>query len=240
MTDLERRDELVLAHMPQVRWMAHEMARKIPCNVDEEDLYQAGLEALIPTADRFEPDKGKKFWTYANFRVRGAMLDYLRLIDTVPRTGRRLQKQALEFRHKYKQKFNHEPSDSEIAKALEIPLARWLKWKPYICVCVHDTKILDGEQGVVEREFKDLKSLPDDNARVAEIRRHLKIALDKLPERYREVMVQYFFQGRTLKEAGKSLGIAESRASQIRTASLEIMRLDLAKNGISLDMFMDK
>lgn len=213
--------------------MAREMIRKVPNLVEQDDLVNAGVIGLMDAADRFE-SRGLKFWTFASHRVRGAMLDLLRGMDGAARSTRLIQKKSDAFYWDFQRKFGRSPTDQEIAGHLKMPEERWLKWKVRMLytseVSLHN-KYANGDAQAIE--FKCTARSPYDLARGAELREHLESALKTLPPRYRRVLVQYFYKDQKLAKTGKMLKVVESRASQIKTAALARLRIELESRGIS-------
>jgi RNA polymerase sigma factor for flagellar operon FliA len=233
MTKLQR-DNLVIKHMDNVGRIAYDIARKLPVSVDVEDLTQAGMIGLLNAADRYEAARGLKFWTFASHHVRGAILDHLRAIDGAARSTRLVQKRADAFYSEHYRKFGTAPTDSEMAEALKMTVERWAKWKVRLLysseISMEPKKVSADDE--VPREFADKSPLQDEGAGREQIREHIHAALAQLEPKEREVLTEYFFSQKTLLQTGEALGIVESRASQIKKASLLKMRELLDAAGI--------
>lgn len=124
MNTTSHREQLILSHMPQVRLLAVRLHRRCP-QVELDDLISTGTIGLIRAVDRFDPSRNLKLKTLAEHRIRGAMLDYLRQIDPLPRSVRRFQKQrdaAIDFLAAR----GENPSHDEMAKVLGVPIHKYL------------------------------------------------------------------------------------------------------------------
>ncbi len=229
-----QRDNLVLKHMENVGRIAKDIARKLPVNVDVDDLTQAGMVGLVDASKRYDPATGLKFWTFASHRVRGEILDYLRAIDGAPRSTRTVQKKADAFIGEHLRRFGSPPSDTLVAEALKMPIERWLKWKIRLLhsseISMEPKKVSPDDE--LPREFTDRKPLQDFEASRGQISGHVLGALEKLEEKERKVLIEYFFSQKTLVQTGDSLGVAESRVSQMKKAALIRMKELLDAAGI--------
>lgn len=229
-----QRDNLVIKHMDNVARIAKDIARKLPVTVDPDDLTQAGMVGLLNAADRYEADRGLKFWTFASHHVRGAILDHLRAVDGAARSTRSVQKKADAFFWEHLRKFGAFPSDAERAAALNMTIERWQKWKVrlmYTSELQLSPKKIAGEEEL-PREFTDKQPLQDKKAEQDQIQEQIFAALRKLSPKERQVLTEYFFSQKTLQQTGELLGIKEARASGIKKAALLRMRELLDAAGI--------
>jgi RNA polymerase sigma factor FliA len=222
------REALVEAHLPQVKFLAERLAAKLPPTVDRDDLIGAGVMGLLDAADKFDPARGVQFKTYAELRVRGAMLDSLRSLEWVPRSLRQ-RARALETAYrKLEQECGRPAEEEEVAAALGLSLTELhalLKELPALTLL-----------GLEGSEWHYLtQQIPDDPLRnpqalyeAAEGRHRLIQAIDRLPERERQVVALYYLEELTMKEVGAVLGITESRVSQLHTQAVLRLRGALA------------
>jgi RNA polymerase sigma factor for flagellar operon FliA len=224
------RDALVEAHLPQVRFIADRLAAKLPPSVDREDLIGAGVLGLLDAVDKFDPGRGVQFKTYAEMRVRGAMLDSLRSLDWAPRS---IRQRAREVEAAYRQieRDRGRPAEEEEVVAM---LGISTKEFHTLLTDLRGLTILGLEWGDEDDEHQALQ-IPDDVSRGplatyerTEMRFRLTKAIDRLPERERQVMALYYIEELTMKEVGAVLGITESRVSQLHTQA--ILRLRSALN----------
>jgi RNA polymerase sigma factor FliA len=121
------RDELILMHMPQVRYLAGRLHGRCPACVELDDLVSVGTLGLIWAVDRFRPERGCQLKTLADHRIRGAMLDYLRAIDPLPRSLRSFVRRRRALVDQLGESLGRQPQESEIAGAMNISINRYRK-----------------------------------------------------------------------------------------------------------------
>lgn len=226
----DERDHLIESFLPHVKFIAQRLASKLPPAVERDDLISAGVLGLIDAVDKYDPSRGVLFKTYAETRVRGAMLDSLRELDWAPRSARRRAREVEEAYARVERAKGRPATEEEVADALDLSLS--------------DFHALLGELNALQLTALDddegdgasiAHSLADDTALTpsalfesGEGRRALTEAIDRLPERERQVVALYFVEELTLKEVGSVLGVTESRASQLRTQAILRLRSALA------------
>jgi RNA polymerase sigma factor for flagellar operon FliA len=202
------------------------MADRTPKSVELDDLIGEGTLGLLDAAGRFDPTRGIKFRTFAEQRIRGAMLDYLRSLDWVPRTLRQKQKEIEEAYHAISARHGRAAEDEEVAGHLGVPLEE-----------LH--KSLDELKGINLGSFEDasgdgegiLAFIPDPDAEdplvtlhETEFRRLLAEAIESLPDKERLAVQMYYYSELNMKEIGAALGITESRVSQLHTKAMVRLR----------------
>ena len=225
------RDALIRQHVPLVRRLAHHMIAKLPPNVELDDLIQVGMIGLADALSRFEASQGVQFETFATLRNRGAMLDELRDGDWLSRGSRKSQKQIEQAVRALEQKLGRAPAESEIAEALEMPLADYQS----LLGRVRGTQLVyledmgggtdaEGESGFLDRHLADADADPMSLLKDQRLRQALVGAIDSLPERERHIMGMYYEQDMNLKEIAAVLGVTESRVSQLHSQSIARLR----------------
>jgi RNA polymerase sigma factor for flagellar operon FliA len=225
------RDALIRQHVPLVRRLAHHMIAKLPPNVELDDLIQVGMIGLADALSRFEASQGVQFETFATQRIRGAMLDELRDGDWLSRGSRKSQKQIEQAVRALEQKLGRAPAESEIADALEMPLADYQS----LLGRVRGTQLVyledmgggtdaEGESGFLDRHLADADADPMSLLKDQRLRQALVGAIDSLPERERHIMGMYYEQDMNLKEIAAVLGVTESRVSQLHSQSIARLR----------------
>ena len=229
---LEARDELILAYVPLVKYVAGRVSVGLPSNVDFDDLVSYGFFGLVDAVERFDPDRGVKFETYAVSRIRGAVIDGLRSVDWVPRSVRQKAKELETAVAELEAKLGRPATDVEVSEALGVGLDEYhelLSQVKGITLASLD-EVWSGdpdEEGKLRfgQMIEDTWS-EDPGARVedVEVKRVLAEAIDQLPERERLVIALYYYEGLTLKEIGEVLGVSESRISQIHTKAIVRLR----------------
>jgi RNA polymerase sigma factor for flagellar operon FliA len=224
---IQDREALLEAHLPQVKFLAERLAAKLPPSVDRDDLIGAGVMGLLDAVDKFDPARGVQFKTYAELRVRGAMLDSLRSLEWVPRSLRQRARELEATYRRLEQMHGRPAEEEEVAAALGVSLAQLhdlLKELPGLTLL--------GLEGSEDEEGRHLaQQIPDDPARnpqalfeLTEGRERLIKAIDRLPERERQVIALYYLEELTMKEVGAVLGITESRVSQLHTQAILRLR----------------
>lgn len=225
------RDALVIEHVGLVKTLALRLAQRLPPQVDIGDLISVGTLGLIDAASRYKASTGVPFDAFARRRVHGAMLDALREMDWAPRSARRMRRTMDSTVATLRHSLQREPSEAEIAKALDLPETELQKaldqlktldlgvmrqldsagpdGAPLIELCV------DPSEGVVSQLER------------ADMRRLLAAAISELPERERQILALSYEEEMTLAEIGEVLGVCESRVSQLRTLAISRLRTSL-------------
>lgn len=225
------RETLIMTHLSKVKYIADRIAAKLPSSVERDDLYGAGVIGLIDAVERYDPSRGVAFTTFAEMRVRGAILDNLRSLDWASRTVRR---RAREVQNAYGQieKLKGAPAtEEEVAMHLRMPLKELHNILREISgLNVTDLDEQDEKTGLSLMDtIYDTGASPFEAYEESERRQRLSEVVDKLPERERQVIALYYVEELNMKEIGAVLGITESRVSQLRTQAVVRMRANLAK-----------
>jgi RNA polymerase sigma factor FliA len=197
-----------------------------------EDLYSAGVLGLLDAFGRFDPSKQVLFRTYAQFRIRGAILDSLRTLDWSPRELRRKARAIEEAIQMLTGELSRWPTDTEIAQKLNIPLAAYQQLLGELKgLEIGTLHALRTEEDSGEEELVYLPGRPEGDPLFryleGEMRDRLTNAIDELPERERLVMTLYYYEETTMKEIGLILGVVESRVSQIHASAILHLRARL-------------
>lgn len=225
------RDELILKYSPMVKYVAGRISMKLPESVELDDLIQVGVLGLIDAVSKYDPKRGIKFQTYAEFRIRGAILDELRATDWVPRAVRQVASQIQGIYQEIESQKGEPAHDEEVAKAMGISLEEFYQQ-------------LDAVRGISIISFDDLRPVveegeewdvldimadpniedPVETLGLQEMRLALSEAIGSLPEKERLVVTLYYFEGLTMNEIGEVLGLTESRISQLHSKAALRMR----------------
>lgn len=225
------RDALIEAHLPQVKYIADRLAAKLPPTVERDDLIGAGIVGLLDAVEKFNPSRGVLFKTYAEMRVRGAMLDSLRALDWVPRSMRRRAREVEATFLQIEQEKGAPATIEEVAARLNLSLPEFqtlLGELRGLTVLGFDEDE-DEDSNVRTRQIQDdHASLPSTLFEQGEMRDKLAKAIDKLAERERQVIALYYLEELTMKEIGAVLGVTESRVSQIHTQAVIRLRAALS------------
>lgn len=231
--DGKLRDQLIMDYAPLIRFVAQRIAARLPSNIDIDDLISAGVIGLMDAIEKYDPSRDNKFKTYAEFRIRGAILDELRSQDWVPRSVRDKAKKIEKTYAELEQRFGRAVSDTEISDALGVELDEYYdmiaKVKAVTLLSIdelsgpnqHDRKSLleSLENSNSKNPFTQLKSKG--------IRDLLVKNIEELPEKQKLVLSLYYYEDLNLKEIGKILDVTESRVSQLHTQAVERLRARL-------------
>jgi len=228
------RESLIVEHVPLVRYLVGRIAIRLPRHIDRGDLESAGLVGLIDAVDKFDPSRQIKLKTYAEFRIRGAILDELRSRDWLPRSVRD-KCNALDAAYlEVERKFGRPARDEEVAEYMELGMEAFyaivneVNSGAIINMC--DIGFNDDDESMAYNLLLD-SSIPDFSSLLSakDGRKRLAKGIDSLPEKERLVIALYYYEELTLKEVGEVLGVSESRVSQIHTKA--ICRLKGRVNG---------
>ncbi len=233
--DANTRERLICQYAPLVKYVVDRLRLSLPPGVDRDDLLGYGTIGLIEAVDRFDPQRGVKFETYAILRIRGSIIDALRKLDILPR-GVRERARAIEAAHQtLLQRDGVVPSDEVVAAHLDMPLPsyrRALQDAACRVLSLHAGSERD-EIPVEEMLADEASSEPLDAVLEIDLRACLTRALDELPERGRLIVTLYYYEELTMKEISAVLGVTESRVSQLLTRSRFQLRALLNRQGIS-------
>lgn len=225
-----RQRALVRKCVPLVRRVALNVAGRLPSRVDVADLTQAGFLGLIDAALKFDAHKGVRFWTYAELRIRGAILDSLRGLDWLPRSVRRRRRELDAASARLEACLGRTPADDELAKELSLTTAAFRERVDEVRRAEASAELVQGLDGVdLFVRDPDAKS-PYELLERRELVVHLTDAIEALSVRERLVMTLYYHEELTMKEVGEILGVNESRVSQIHSKVLETLRSRLERH----------
>ncbi|MEI6401876.1 MAG: FliA/WhiG family RNA polymerase sigma factor [Actinomycetota bacterium] len=232
--DQTARDRLIEHYSPLVKFVAGRIGAGLPSSVDPGDLVSAGVFGLIDAVERFDPERGVKFETFAVPRIRGAVFDGLRSLDWVPRSVRSRAREVETAFSELEGKLGRAPSDDEISAHLKISGAEFKKWLSSIASTTVGPLDRALAAGAEPRSLiGDVPDSPGSVVEESDLRRIVRQEVLRLPEREKLVMSFYYDEGITLAEIGSVLGVTESRVSQIHTKAVLHLRARLAASGIS-------
>lgn len=232
-TPLENRDELILNHLPQVRWIAASICERLPSTVLEEDLVSAGIIGLIAAVDNFDPSRNTSLRTYAEHKIRGAILDSIRGLDGVASHHRKRAKQVQAAIESAEQKLSRAPSEEEIAAELGIDLASYQQTLLDIRGVTLGTLEYvnaDGGGATLLRYIADREEVsPGWMVERQTLKELLTETLDNMPKIERTVISLYFMEELTLTEIGRVLGLHYSRVCQLKQQAILRLRAVMRK-----------
>jgi RNA polymerase sigma factor for flagellar operon FliA len=232
MTD-EDRDRLLLEHLPTVRFLARRIHERLPQHVDLDDLISAGVVGLIDAFQKFDHSKKVQFKSYAQFRIRGAILDSLRTLDWSPRELRRKGRAVEEAIRTVTQRCGRAAVDSEIAGEMSLSLQEYQQLLGELKGLEIGSLHMERSEDSGDEEMAYIPGSPEEDPLFrclkGEMKQRLADAIDELPERERMVLTLYYYEELTMKEIGLTLGVVESRVSQIHSAAVLRLRVALAE-----------
>ncbi len=227
--DRRQRDRVVLHYTPLVRRVAGKIGATLPAHLEFADLVQCGVFGLIDAVERYEPERGARFETFAVQRIRGAIIDELRAQDWVPRTVRDRARALERAKQHLESQLSRRATDAELAAELDITSAELrtvLGQIHLIGVDALDELVLAGRSAVTVAEVVADDTAPDPVAVLEEDerRRELAAAVSRLAERDRRIVLLYYFEELTLAEIGLQLGVTESRVCQLHARVVTRLR----------------
>ncbi len=227
------RDEIIVQYIYLTKYVIGRIKLNLPPNFAIEDITSFGVEGLIDAIERFSPDKGAHFETYAIMRIRGTIIDKIRSQDWLPRSTRKKIKDIKTAAEKLKQELGRTPTTEEIADFLgmEKDKINSLLSEDTSIGSLYDKKY-SGDEGIeLIDTIEDTSSVnPLERLEEKDVKNELQAALKKLPERERMVMVLYYHENMTLKEIGESIEVSESRVCQIHAQAIMKLRNILNEN----------
>lgn len=230
------REALILKYAPLIKYIAHRLAMRLPAHVSVEDLISAGAIGLMDALTKFDPGKKVQFSTYAEYRIKGAMLDELRALDWVPRSVRQKMSRLDKAYWELEKEKGRPVEDEEMAEALGVTLADFYG----LLKDTNRVSLLDIEN--LPRQLAGLKDdellqlLRDDEHRdpafqlsLFEIKKILAQAIERLSQKEKTIISLYYYEEMTLKEIGQIMGFTESRICQIHSKIILKLRTHLKK-----------
>lgn len=231
-------ERLLVEHLPIVRFLARRIHERLPQHVDLEDLVSAGVVGLMDAFTKFDPAKKVQFRSYAQFRIRGAILDSLRTLDWSPRDLRRKGRAVEEAIRALTARMGRPPNEAEVAQALTLGLAEYQQLLGDLKGLEIGTLHAERNDESGEEELAYVPGRPDEDPLFrclrGELEDRLSDAIAHLPERERLVMTLYYYEEMTMREIGLALGVVESRISQVHASAVVHLRAalrDLAASG---------
>ena len=226
------REQLLMEHLPTVRYLARRIHERLPQHVELDDLVSAGMVGLIDAFSKFDHTKKVQFKSYAQFRVRGAILDSLRTLDWSPRELRRKGRAVEEAIHTSTQRLGRAPGEAEIAGEMKLSLSEYQtllgELKGLEIGSLHVERSEDSGDEVLAYVPASPEEDPLFRCLKGEMKQRLADAIEELPEKERMVLTLYYYEELTMKEIGLTLGVVESRVSQIHSSAVVRLRSSLA------------
>jgi len=230
------RGKIINEFAPLIKYIASRIAIRLPPHIDLNDLINAGVIGLIDAIEKFDAAKQIKFKTYAEFRIRGAILDELRSMDWVPRSVRQKARKVEDAYAKLEYALGRPASDEEVARELDIDMDSFHKLLSETAsvslLSLDDLGEDDSDlskRNLLEFIIQDDKDWPSHKIRYAEVSTMVAKSIQSLPEKERMVISLYYYDELTMKEIGHVLKFTESRVSQIHTKAILRLRSKMQK-----------
>ncbi len=223
--DPQDREELIRQYLPLVKRVVHRLSGRLPKDIDIREMLNSGIIGLVDALEKYDPKHETNFATYAQFRIRGAILDSFRSQDWLPRSLRFKSHKLEQAYQRIEQKLGRPATDEEVSIELGIPIEELQSMLSevgsIVMLSFEELGFGHGEErfqadDVVASKGQDPLGQILGAEKISLIAR----ALDRLPEKERLVISLYFYEELNLKEIGEILGVTESRASQVRSRGL--------------------
>jgi RNA polymerase sigma factor FliA len=228
--DPKWQEQMVLQYAPLIKYIASRLSLRLPSHISMEDLISSGIIGLIDAVQKFDPSKNINFKTYAEFRIKGAMLDELRSLDWIPRSVRKKTHLVEDAYAKLQRSLGRPAEVEEVAKFMDLEIGEFYKLldetKTVSVVAMEEGgKSVGGHAGYLEHEA--LETIEDDNTRDSLLAVHFSglqgimlEAIEALPDKEKLMISLYYYEELTMKEIGQIMGYTESRISQLHTQAM--------------------
>jgi RNA polymerase sigma factor for flagellar operon FliA len=228
------REQLILQHLPQVRLIARRIHDRLPDSVSLDDLISTGIIGLIAAIDNFDPSHNVLLKSYAEHKIRGAILDSLRDLDWAPKEKRKLSKQIESAIAAAEQRFHREPTEEEIAAQLKISLDEYHRWLTEVQgIDIENLQYVSGGNDEVKDLLRfiadDGASLPSEVFEKAQLEKLLAEAIERMPKVERTVLSLYYLEEMNLREIAQIMSIHLSRVSQLKVQAVLRLRRYIEK-----------
>jgi len=219
----KNRDTLIVQYIYLTRYVVGRVKVALPPTFSIEDISSYGVEGLIDAIEKFSPDKGARFETYALVRIRGNIIDKIRSQDFLPRSARKKIKDVKEAQEHLRQKFGRVATSSEVGELLGLDKEKvdQIMADDTSITSIYDKKGSSEDSIEIIDTIRDTNSLtPHEELEEKDVKKELEFALKKLPERERMIMVLYYHENMTLKEIGETIEVSESRVCQLHAQAI--------------------
>lgn len=226
------RDAIIIQYIYLTRYVVGRVKVALPPTFSIEDISSYGVEGLIDAVEKFSPNRGARFETYALMRIRGNIIDKIRSQDFLPRSARKKIKDVKDAQEHLKQKLGRTPSSAEIGELLGLEkekVDQILAEDPTI-TSLYDKKGSSEDSLEIIDTIQDGHLTPHEKMEEKDVKKELEVALKKLPERERMIMVLYYHENMTLKEIGETIEISESRVCQLHAQAIMKLKNILSEN----------
>ncbi len=231
----DQKDKLVLEYAPLIKFIAQKIAVRLPSNIELDDLISSGVIGLMDAIDKYDPTRDNKFKTYAEFRIRGAILDELRAQDWVPRSVRDKAKLLDRTMIELEAELGRSASDEEVATRLNMTMDEFHdlvnQVRPVSVLSIDESATFSNVDKKSIFNLLEATKLnnPFTQLNMKSVKDVVTRAIEDLPERQRLVLSLYYYEDLNLKEIGKVLRVTESRVSQLHAQAISRLRAKLTQ-----------
>ena len=217
------RDKLIIQYIYLTRYVIGRIKMNLPQTFSLEDITSYGVEGLIDAIEKYTPDKGARFETYALMRIRGTIIDKIRSQDWIPRSTRKKIKEIKLVAENLKQSLGRAATTTELANAMNMEKDK------LEALLAEDTQVssIYEKKGISEESVEIIDTIQDEHLQNPleqlvdkDVKQELQMALKRLPERERMIMVLYYHENMTLKEIGETINVSESRVCQLHAQAI--------------------
>jgi RNA polymerase sigma factor for flagellar operon FliA len=232
----EQKDKLIMEYAPLIKFIAQKIAVRLPSNIELDDLISSGVIGLMDAIEKYDPTRDNKFKTYAEFRIRGSILDELRAQDWVPRSVRDKAKLLDRTIIELEAEMGRSPSDEEISQRLSITMEEFHdlvnQVRPVSVLSIDDSATFSNvDKKSILNILEGTKfNNPYNQLNIKSVKEIVAKAIEELPERQRLVLSLYYYEDLNLKEIGKILRVTESRVSQLHAQAITRLRAKLTQH----------
>jgi RNA polymerase sigma factor FliA len=218
-------DALIASKLPSVEIIINQTAASFPAHVDRDELYSAGCLGLVEAANRFDASKGFSFSTWAEYRIRGAVLDYARSQDRLSQNNRRNARELTLTLNELTQFFGRPPTNAEMASKLQWSTNKVQEVKSFMEGSKVSSRSIEehaelGHGGTIDQTA----TTPEEQAENHELLQILRVSLSALDDQQREIVTGLYVEGLTTKDVAERCGVSISRVAQLRNETLEVLR----------------
>ena len=230
-----QKDKLIVEYAPLIKFIAQKIAVRLPSNIELDDLISSGVIGLMDAIDKYDPTRDNKFKTYAEFRIRGAILDELRAQDWVPRSVRDKAKLLDRTMIELEAELGRGAQDEEIATKLNMTMDEFYdllnQVRPVSVLSIDEAATFSSvdKKSILNLLEATKMNNPFTQLNMKSVKDIVTKAIEELPERQRLVLSLYYYEDLNLKEIGKVLRVTESRVSQLHAQAVSRLRAKLAQ-----------
>lgn len=231
----QQKDKLIMEYAPLIKFIAQKIAVRLPANIELDDLISSGVIGLMDAIEKYDPTRDNKFKTYAEFRIRGSILDELRAQDWVPRSVRDKSKMLDRALIELEAQLGRGATDEELADRLGVSMDEFHdlvnQVKPVSLLSIDDSATFSNvdKKSILNLLESCKLSNPFNQLNLKSVKDIVASAIEDLPERQRLVLSLYYYEDLNLKEIGRVLRVTESRVSQLHAQAIARLRAKLTQ-----------